>query len=90
MMTRYYRQIIGANFIGRITVGGNTVGADNHPAYRALFHQVRARPFHHQCDGNIIFNQFPRCKTCSLHPRPGFVGKYLINSPRRVCRPNHT
>ncbi len=52
-------QVVGADLIGNVTIGCHPVGADDHPAWAMLAHELRGRAFDGQGDGNIILHQLP-------------------------------
>lgn len=68
------RQLVGANLVRNIAVGGNTIGADHDGVDLAAAHQVARHVVGNQGDGNPFLNQFPRRQSGSLQERPGLVG----------------
>ncbi|MCY1463384.1 hypothetical protein D9M71_812730 [compost metagenome] len=53
------RQLIGADLVGHVAIGGDAVGADHHPGDAFALHQVRQGRVGAQRDRNAFVGQLP-------------------------------
>src|SRR5262249_59419913 len=69
-----HRDGIGADLVRHVAVGGDAVGADHHAIDVAALHEMPGHVVGDQCDGYVVFVQFPCGQTRALQKRAGLVG----------------
>ncbi len=68
---------IGSDFIGKIAVGGDAVGAQNDAINPPLLHQETGGVIANKSDLNSFLHQFPTSQSRPLQERTGFIGEDL-------------
>ena len=72
-MACQHGQIVGADLVGSIAIGGNAVGTDDHGLYLTLLHKLAGGTVRDKRDRDAVVEQFPAGKAAALQPGPGFA-----------------
>jgi hypothetical protein len=75
-MPRHDGELAGADLVGDIAVGGDAVGADDHPMHLTGAHQVRGGGIGDEGGVNAVLLQLPHRQARALQPGPGFSGEH--------------
>ncbi len=89
MVFRGDRQLIGADLVRGIAVGGDPVGADDHPLHRTGLHQMRRGGIGDQLGRDAVAHQLPHGQPRALLPRPGFAGIDMVDPAHRHASADH-
>ncbi len=68
------RQLISADLVRHVAIGGDPVRADDHPGNTLGFHDVRSSGIGIESDGDAFVGQLPRRQSRTLQPWAGFIG----------------
>ncbi len=74
-----HRKAQRANFVGRISIGRNTVSADDYGIYQALFHERGSHVVTLQRHGHPGLSKLPHRKASTLIDGSSLVGIHAIN-----------
>ena len=67
------RQLIRPDFVGGVSVSGDSVSADDGGLHASFSHDLRRHVVTDKRNGNPALHQFPGRQTRALKQRPGFV-----------------
>src|SRR5690625_239811 len=73
MVAGQHGQAIGADLVGRISVGGDAVGADDDPVHLSPGHQLGGGAVDAEGEGDALSLQLPGGQPRPLPPGPGFA-----------------
>ena len=80
---------IGADLVGGVAAGGDSVGTHDHHRDPAGCQQVAGRRINQHRDRDAPLHEFPGSEPGALEERPGLVGKHGEPSPRVPRRRDH-
>ncbi len=83
-------EVVGADLVGHIAVGGNAVGADHTQVHLFGAHVVARSAVGDNPEGNAELLELPGGETAALQPRPGLVDQHLYLFAVFVGDADHT